>query len=72
MIGVTETEDGPRMSAKAIRPSLFAVVMRAAWFPTDRTGTKRIKWRVIASQMAAASAASFFWRFVSFHIVWRH
>jgi len=36
--------------------------MSAAWFSTDRTGTKRMEGRVTASQIAAASAASFFWR----------
>jgi len=30
-----------------------------AWFSIDRIGTKRIDGRVTASQMAAASAASF-------------
>jgi hypothetical protein len=34
----------------------------AAWFSTLRTATKRINDRATASAMAAASAASFFWR----------
>jgi hypothetical protein len=31
-----------------------------AWFSTERTGTQRISGRPIASQIAAASVASFF------------
>jgi hypothetical protein len=33
-----------------------------AWFSSERTATKRIEGRVAASQIAAASAASFFCR----------
>jgi hypothetical protein len=36
--------------------------INAAWFPSERTPTNRIEGRVIASQIAAASEASFFRR----------
>ena len=46
--------------ATSISRALWRI--KSAWLTTERTGTKRIEGRETASQIAAASAASFFCR----------